>query len=94
MIEVKEGSYLNEDIVIVQIDAPKDEWEKIKSSAEWQRIITSDIGNDNQFKLADEVDKTIKSICELIQSKDMAPGEYADTVKALAALVEARAKLI
>lgn len=94
MIDVKEGSYLNEDIVTVQMDVPKDEWEKIRSSAEWQRIITSDIGNDNQFKLADEVDKTIKSVCETVQSKDLTPGEYADTVKALAALVEARAKLI
>lgn len=47
-----------------------------------------------KLALVDEVDKTIKSVCETVQSKDMAPGEYTDTVKALAALVEARAKLL
>lgn len=47
-----------------------------------------------KLTLVDKVDKTIESICESIQSKDMVPGECADTVKALAALVEARAKLI
>lgn len=47
-----------------------------------------------KLTLVDEVDKTIKSVCETVQSKDMVPGECADTVKALAALVEARAKLL
>lgn len=44
--------------------------------------------------LTAEVDTTIKSVCKIIQERNMSNGEYADTVKALAALVEARAFLI
>lgn len=40
-----------------------------------------------------EVDATIKSVCKIIQERYTPNGEYADTVKALAALVEARAFL-
>ena len=93
------------------MEVPKDEWEKIRLSEEWQRLLDSDAGNGNQLRrekdisraeerlekkltLVDEVDKTIKSVCETIQSKDVIPGERADTVKALAALVEARAELV
>ena len=43
--------------------------------------------------LAAEVDATIKSVCKIIQERNMSNGEYADTVKALAALVESRAFL-
>lgn len=50
MIEVKETSFINTDIVIVQMGVSKDEWEKIRASAEWQRILSSDISNENQFK--------------------------------------------
>ena len=39
------------------------------------------------------VDKTIRHICTMIQNGDVTPGEYAETIKALAALVEARALL-
>lgn len=46
-----------------------------------------------KLALADEVDKTIQSVCETVQSKEVALEEPADMVKALAALVEARAKL-
>ena len=46
------------------------------------------------FALADEVDETIKSVCAKVKEPDLCPDEYADAVKALAALVEARAKLI
>lgn len=53
------------------------------------------IGADGKesIKLEDVVDSTIESICERIQKNDMLPEEYADTLKALAALVEARARL-
>ena len=43
--------------------------------------------------LADEVDETIKSVCTKVKSSDLCPGEYADAIKALAALVEARVLL-
>lgn len=43
--------------------------------------------------MTSEIDYTIKSVCERIQSKDIANKYYSDTVKALAMLVEARAKL-
>ena len=49
---------------------------------------------EKKLALVDEIDKTIKSVCEAIQGKSMILGGHADTVKALAALVEARAKLI
>lgn len=50
MIEVKETSYVNNDSVIVQMSVPKEEWEKLQQSEEWQKIINSDIENENQFK--------------------------------------------
>ena len=43
--------------------------------------------------LIEKVDETIKSVCEKVQGNDLCPSEYADTIKALATLVEARAKL-
>lgn len=43
--------------------------------------------------LATEVDATIKSVCKIIQERNMPNGEYASTVKALASLVKARAFL-
>lgn len=43
--------------------------------------------------LVAEVEATVKSVCKIIQERNMSNGEYADTVKALAALVEARAFL-
>ncbi len=46
-----------------------------------------------KLDLMDEIDKTIKSVCGKIQGEVMLSGEYPDTVKALAALVEARATL-
>lgn len=49
---------------------------------------------ESDMDLATEVDATVKSVCKIIQEKNMSNGEYANTVKALAALVEARALLI
>lgn len=39
------------------------------------------------------VDETIKNVCKVIDKREVMPDFYADTVKALAALVEVRAKL-
>lgn len=47
-----------------------------------------------KIDLVDEVDETINAICKKVKVSDLCPGEYADTVKALAALIEARAILI
>lgn len=46
-----------------------------------------------KLALADEIDETIIGLCGDIQKSDFVPGERAETVKALAALVEARAHL-
>ena len=46
------------------------------------------------FALADEVDETIKAVCTKVKESDLCPDEYADTVRALAALVEARVSLM
>ena len=43
--------------------------------------------------IVSEVDKTVKSICKRVQKRDMLPEYYAETVKALASLVEARAHM-
>ena len=48
MITVTEGSFINSDIVTVQMEIPKDEWEKIRLSEEWQRLLNSDAGNENR----------------------------------------------
>lgn len=47
-----------------------------------------------KLDLIDKVDATIESVCEAVRDKNTLPGEYPDTVKALAALVEARARLL
>lgn len=46
-----------------------------------------------KHKLAETVDETIESVCDTVKKRELCQGEYADTVKALAALVEARAQL-
>ena len=43
--------------------------------------------------MGEKVDEVIESVCEKIKNNNVPLGEYAETVKALAALVEARAKL-
>ena len=48
---------------------------------------------EKKMDLLNEVDEVIKSICEKIRKSDCIPEEYADVVKALAELVNARAKL-
>lgn len=40
-------------------------------------------------KVEDKLDTTIVSVCNAIQNGEIIPGEYADTLKALAALVAA-----
>lgn len=48
----------------------------------------------DEATIIDSIDKTIIAVSEKIQGNDLYEEGYADTVKALAALVEARAKLI
>lgn len=59
------------------IEITMDEWEKMQERAELKKV----------------VDKTIKSIANEIQEKDIMPGQYPDTIRALAGLVTARAAL-
>jgi hypothetical protein len=47
--------------------------------------------NKDIFKVIDE---TIVSVSEKVKGNDLCAGEYSETVKALAALVEARAHLL
>lgn len=41
----------------------------------------------------EEIDETIESVCEKIKDTKFAPGEYSNTVAALATLIQARAAL-
>ena len=59
------------------IEITMDEWEKMQERAELKKV----------------VDKTIKSIANEIQEKDIMPGQYPDTIRALAELITARAAL-
>lgn len=59
------------------IEITMDEWEKMQERAELKKV----------------VDKTIKSIANEIQEKDIMPGQYPDAIRALAELVTARAAL-
>lgn len=46
----------------------------------------------NKKKVVVCVDATIEAVSNKIQSNDLAPESYSDTIKALAQLVEARAR--
>ena len=59
------------------IEITMDEWEKMQERAELKKV----------------VDKTIKSIANEIQEKDIMPGQYPDAIRALAELITARAAL-
>jgi hypothetical protein len=48
---------------------------------------------ENRLDIRKTVDSVIESVGDRIKSNDTLPGEYADTIKALAMLVEARASL-
>lgn len=50
-------------------------------------------GMDKAIRVEDAVDTTIRAICEKINKQEVSKLYYVDTVRALAALVEARAKL-
>lgn len=45
-------------------------------------------------KLVEKVDETINEVCDVVKERDVQQEAYTDIVKALAALVEARAKLV
>lgn len=59
------------------IEITTDEWEKMQERAELKKV----------------VDKTIKTIANEIQEKNIIPGQYPDAIRALAELVTARAAL-
>lgn len=48
---------------------------------------------ENKIQLIEEVDSTIKSVCQSIKDNSLTIETYANTVKALAELVIARALL-
>lgn len=48
---------------------------------------------EKRLDIRKTVDSVIESVGERIKSNDTLPDEYADTIKALAMLVEARASL-
>ena len=48
---------------------------------------------EKRLDIRKTVDSVIESVGERIKSNDTLPSEYADTIKALAMLVEARASL-
>lgn len=48
---------------------------------------------EKRMDIRKTVDSVIESVGEKIKNNDSIPGEYADTIKALAMLVEARASL-
>lgn len=74
MIDVKETSFINTDLVMVQMGVPKDEWEKIQSSEEWKKILNGDVSARIVEKPATEetlqsIDSTLKRIEKLLSNK-------------------------
>lgn len=70
----------------------KDLKEQLETNRKMRMAIEGTLESSDMDLLA-EVDATVKSVCKIIQERNMPNGEYANTVKALAALVEARALL-
>ncbi len=66
--------------------------EQLETNRKMRMAIESTPESSDMDLLA-EVDATIKSVCKIIQERNMPNGEYASTVKALASLVKARAFL-
>lgn len=48
---------------------------------------------ENKIRLISEIDETIQAVCKKVKEGEFAPGEYTETVKALAELTRARALL-
>ena len=46
MIDVKEITSVGTDFIFVRIGATKKEWEKIKVSEEWKKILTGNVGEE------------------------------------------------
>ena len=46
MIDVKEITFADTDFIFVRIGATKKEWEKIKVSEEWKKILTGNVGEE------------------------------------------------
>lgn len=65
MIEVKETSFMETDLVIVQIGVSKDLWKKIQTSEEWQKILNGNVSERTEETLQ-SIDSTLKRIEEVI----------------------------
>lgn len=65
----------------------------ISPCANGKEVSSAQISLDEAMVI-DCVNKTIIAVSEKIQGEELLEEHYADTVKALAALVEARAKLL
>lgn len=46
VIDVKEITFADTDLIFVRIGATKKEWEKIKVSEEWKKILTGNVGEE------------------------------------------------
>lgn len=46
VIDVKEITFADTDFIFVRIGATKKEWEKIKVSEEWKKILTGNVGEE------------------------------------------------
>lgn len=87
MIKLEEISFEDTDIVMVNMSVPKDEWEKIQSSEEWQRILNGDVSARIVEKPATEetlqsIDSTLKRIEKLLEKNgkdDFTPSDSSGT---------------
>lgn len=94
MVCIREAVSINSGITRVWMDISDDLWEKIRNSEEWRKILAGNVSKEGVVnKLTDEVDSVIESVCDRIREDNFTTREYADTVRALASLVEARARL-
>ena len=65
-----------------------------KTPQERAKILEVEVGaKSNEQDVLAKVDNCIIAVCDKIQKEDCAPEEYANTVKALAELVSARASI-
>lgn len=46
VIDIKEITFADTDFIFVRIGATKKEWEKIKVSEEWKKILTGNVGEE------------------------------------------------
>ena len=52
MIDVKEITSVGTDFIYVRIGVTKKEWEKIKVSEEWKKILTGNVGEEKTLVMS------------------------------------------